>query len=96
VLGVAGLQRRLLSQPQDFDRRRWPTMIMLELEGQLERRTLTLARRVDHAHSTAGRHRQFPGSAACPDRHQEAQRTAPQRVAEMVLQGGVVDGMREG
>ena len=35
VLGVAGLQRRLLSQMQRFDRGRRPAMIMLELDGQL-------------------------------------------------------------
>ena len=35
VLGVAGLQRRLLSQMQRFDRGRRPAMIILELDGQL-------------------------------------------------------------
>jgi hypothetical protein len=35
VLGVAGLQGRLLGQMQRFDRGRWPAMIMLELDGQL-------------------------------------------------------------
>jgi hypothetical protein len=35
VLGVAGLQRRLLSQMQRFDRGRWSTMIILELDRQL-------------------------------------------------------------
>jgi hypothetical protein len=35
VLGVAGLQRRLLSQLQRLDRCRRPTMILLELDGEL-------------------------------------------------------------
>jgi hypothetical protein len=35
VFGVAGLQRRLLSQMQRFDRGRWPAMIILETEGEL-------------------------------------------------------------
>jgi hypothetical protein len=35
VLGVAGLQRRLLRKMQRFDRCRWSAMIILELDGQL-------------------------------------------------------------
>ena len=35
MLGVAGLQGRLLRQVQRFDRGRRPAMIMLELDGQL-------------------------------------------------------------
>jgi hypothetical protein len=35
MLGVAGLQRRLLSQMQRFDRCRRPAMILLELDRQL-------------------------------------------------------------
>ena len=34
MFGVAGLQGRLLSQVQRFDRCRWSAMIVLELDGQ--------------------------------------------------------------
>jgi len=34
MFGVAGFQRRLLRQVQDFDRCRRPAVIMLELDGQ--------------------------------------------------------------
>ena len=35
VLGVAGLQGRLLGQVQRFDRGRWSAMVVLELDGEL-------------------------------------------------------------
>jgi hypothetical protein len=35
MFGIAGLQRRLLSQMQRLDGRRRPTMILLELDREL-------------------------------------------------------------
>jgi len=35
VFGIPGLQSRLLSQMQRFDRGGWPAMIILETDGQL-------------------------------------------------------------
>ena len=96
VLGVAGLQRCLLGQVQRFDRCGWSAMIVLELDGELA------AAEVDVG--AAGRPPLVqPGVDAddLPDRPlaRIGARTFgephPQRVAEVLLEGGVV-GLRRG
>ena len=97
VFGVAGLQGRLLSQVQCFDRGRRPAVIMLELDGQFA------AAGVDV--DTAGGPALVQSGVDADDLPDRPLRRIgagpfgkphPQRVAEVLLQCGVVDGMREG
>src|SRR5215211_7317596 len=86
VLGVAGLQGRLLSQLQDFDRCRWPAMILLELDGKLATAEVDLGPpgrpplvqpRVD-TNNFPDRPLARIGTRTCREQH-------PQRVAEVLL-----------
>ena len=97
MLGVAGLQRCLLGQVQRFDRCRWSAMIGLELDRQFAAADVDVG--------AAGRPPLVqPGvdTDDLPDRPLRRigagpfREPHPQRVAEVLLQGGVVDGMREG
>jgi hypothetical protein len=96
VLGVAGLQGRLLSQLQDFDRCRWPAMILLELDGELATadvdigprgRPALVQPRVD-TNNFPDRPLARIGAGARSEPH-------PQRVAEVLLHRCVV-GLRCG
>jgi hypothetical protein len=97
VFGVAGLQRRLLRQMQRFDRRRWPAMILLETDRQLT------AAGVDAG--AAGRPASVQSGVDTDDLPDRPLRRIgarpfrephPQRAAEVLFEGGVVDGMRKG
>jgi hypothetical protein len=97
VFGVAGLQCRLLGQMQRFDRCRRPAMIVLELDGKLA------AAGVDVG--AAGRPALVQSGVDAddlPDRPLGRvgagpfSKPHPQGLAEVLLQRGVVDGMRKG
>ena len=96
VFGVAGLQGRLLSQMQCFDRGRWPAMIILELDGQLAAAGLDVG--------TAGRPALVQSGVDTDDLPDRPLRRVgagpfgephPQRFAEVLLERGVV-GLRRG
>ena len=96
VFGVAGLQGRLLCQMQCFDRCRWPAMILLELDRELAAagvdvgaagRPALVQSRVD-TDDLSDRPLRRIGTGPFRKLH-------PQRLAEMLLQGGVV-GLRRG
>ena len=95
MFGVAGLQRRLLRQVQCFDWGRWSAMIFLELDGQLAAPGFDVG--------AAGRPASVqPGIDAddLPDRPLRRVGAGPfgephtQGLSEMLLERGVVDGMR--
>jgi hypothetical protein len=90
-LGVAGLQGCLLGQLQHFDRCRWSTMLLLELDGELATAEVDVG--------SSGRPALVqPGVDAdnFPDRPLPRIGAGPfgephtQRVAEMLLKRGVV------
>jgi hypothetical protein len=94
MFGVAGLQRRLLCQVQRFDRCRWASMIILELEGQLAAAGLDVG--------TAGRPALIQSRIDTDDLPDRPLRRIgagplgephPQRVTEMLFQRSVV-GLR--
>jgi hypothetical protein len=80
-----------------FDRCEWSAMIMLELDGELAAAEVDmgppcrppLVQPGVDANNFPDRPLARIGAGTCSEPH-------PQRVAEVLLQGGVVDGMREG
>jgi hypothetical protein len=97
MFGVAGLQGRLLSQLQRFDRGRRPTMIFLELDGEFAAAGVDVG-----AAGGPALVQSWVDTDDLPDRPLRRVGAGPfgephpQHVAEVLFEGGVVDGMREG
>ncbi len=91
VFGVAGLQGRLLRQVQRFDRGRWPAMILLELDGELAAAGVDVGTAGGPALVQSG-----VDTDDLPDRPLRRvgagpfREPHPQRVTEVLLEGGVV------